>query len=102
MKGALTVGVVLVLAGSIAALVQDLGDQMADTGSVRGGKVYGDWPGLREEQRHDGRDLRVTTDFRDVFGEVVVRHLGATETLAGQVFPGYGIKPENFRNLMKS
>jgi len=69
-------------------------------GGVRGGKVYGTWPGLREDQRHDGRDLKVTTDFRDVFGEIVVRHLGASETLAAQVFPGYGVQPGRFRNLI--
>ena len=40
-------------------------------GGVRGGKVYGRWPGLAREQRHEGRDLAVTTDFRAVFSEVV-------------------------------
>ena len=45
-------------------------------GGVRGGHVYGKWPGLAVEQRYEGRDLAVTTDFRDVFGEIVVRHLG--------------------------
>src|SRR6185369_14891891 len=38
--------------------------------SVRGGKVYGDWPGLRSDQLFEGRDLALTTDFRDVFGEI--------------------------------
>ena len=46
-------------------------------GGVRGGRVYGRWPGLAREQRYDGRDLAVTTDFRDVFGEIVVRHSGS-------------------------
>ena len=41
--------------------------------NVRGGKVYGRWPGLAREQRYDGRDLAVTTDFRSVFAEVVTR-----------------------------
>src|SRR4029453_16073113 len=91
---------------SIAALVADLGDRMADTvvltmsefgravnengnrgpdhghgnarmvigGGVRGGRVYGTWPGLSVDKRHEGRDLAVTTDFRDVFGEIVTRH----------------------------
>src|SRR5438874_5340157 len=45
-------------------------------GGVRGGRVYGRWPGLAPERRYEGRDLAVTTDFRDVFGEVAVRHLG--------------------------
>jgi uncharacterized protein (DUF1501 family) len=56
-------------------------------GGVRGGKVYGKWPGLAREQRYDGRDLAVTTDFRAVFHEVVKGHLGLTDTRA--VFPGF-------------
>jgi len=56
-------------------------------GPVRGGKVYGRWPGLAPEQRYDGRDLAVTTDFRSVFAEVVQRHLGLADTRP--VFPGF-------------
>ena len=48
--------------------------------NVRGGKVYGRWPGLAREQRYDGRDLAVTTDFRSVFAEVVSGHLGVTDS----------------------
>jgi uncharacterized protein (DUF1501 family) len=60
-------------------------------GTVKGGTVYGKWPGLAVNDRHEGRDLAVTTDFRDVFGEVVVKHLGADRTTAARVFPGYAI-----------
>jgi len=56
-------------------------------GGVRGRKVYGRWPGLAPEQRHEGRDLTITTDFRAVFNEVVRGHLGLTDTSA--VFPGF-------------
>ncbi|HTX34868.1 MAG TPA: DUF1501 domain-containing protein [Bryobacteraceae bacterium] len=56
-------------------------------GPVRGGKVYGQWPGLEEEQLYEGRDLAVTTDFRQVLGELVGGHLGTANL--GQVFPGY-------------
>jgi uncharacterized protein (DUF1501 family) len=55
--------------------------------NVRGGKVYGRWPGLAREQRYDGRDLAVTTDFRSVFNEVVRVHLGVSDTRS--VFPGF-------------
>jgi uncharacterized protein (DUF1501 family) len=58
-------------------------------GPVRGGQVYGHWPGLAAEQRFEGRDLAVTTDFRDVFGEIVVGHLGVADPSA--IFPGYAI-----------
>jgi uncharacterized protein (DUF1501 family) len=55
-------------------------------GGVKGGRVYGRWPGLRREQLFEGRDLAVTTDFRGLFTEVAVRHLGAP---AGPLFPGF-------------
>ena len=54
---------------------------------VRGGPVYGRWPGLAREQRFDGRDLAVTTDFRSVFTEVVRGHLGVTDTRT--IFPRF-------------
>ena len=66
-------------------------------GGVRGGRVYGKWPGLDVERRYDGRDLAVTTDFRDVFGEIVTRHLGVTD--ARQVFPGYPLSAARFPGL---
>jgi len=56
-------------------------------GSVRGGKVYGQWPGLQREQLYESRDLALTTDFRDVLGDLVSRHLG--NQALDQVFPGY-------------
>ena len=56
-------------------------------GPVRGGKVYGNWPGLEEEQLYEGRDLAVTTDFRAVLSELVAGQLGTTDL--AQVFPGY-------------
>jgi uncharacterized protein (DUF1501 family) len=55
--------------------------------NVRGGKVYGRWPGLAREQRYEGRDLAVTTDFRSVFNEVVRGHLGVADTRT--IFPGF-------------
>jgi uncharacterized protein (DUF1501 family) len=54
---------------------------------VKGGRIYGRWPGLAPEQRHDGRDLAITTDFRAVFSEVVRGHLGLADTRT--VFPGF-------------
>ncbi len=56
-------------------------------GGVRGGRVYGRWPGLAPEQRFEGRDLAVTTDFRAVFAEVVRAHLGVTDMR--HVFPRF-------------
>ena len=66
-------------------------------GGVRGGRVHGKWPGLSREHRFEGRDLAVTTDFRDVFGEIVVRHLGVAD--ARPIFPGYDLQPKRFPGL---
>ena len=115
---------------SLAALVQDLGERMADVvvltmsefgrtirengnagtdhghatamfvlgGPVRGGRVAGRWPGLAPEQRFEQRDLAVTTDFRDLFGEVVARHLGIRQL--DVIFPGYDLRPERFPGVL--
>ena len=67
-------------------------------GPVKGGKVYGRWPGLAPDQLYEGRDLALTTDFRDVFAEVAVRHLRATET--STVFPGFSVSRERFKGFL--
>jgi uncharacterized protein (DUF1501 family) len=58
-------------------------------GPVKGGKVYGRWPGLRAQDRFEARDLAVTTDFRDVFAEVATNHLGAPPAALPRILPGY-------------
>lgn len=67
-------------------------------GQVRGGKVYGSWPGLDAEKLNEGRDLAVTTDFRTVLGEAASRTLGSRNL--EKVFPGAGIDSSNFLNMM--
>ncbi len=63
-------------------------------GPVKGGKVYGRWPGLDQSQLYEGRDLALTTDFRQVIGEAVYRHLGNKSL--DQVFPGFDNQPGKF------
>jgi len=65
-------------------------------GPVKGGKVYGRWPGLATEQLFEGRDLAVTTDFRDVFSEILVKHMGAREVY--KIFPDF--KPAGAAQLL--
>ena len=67
-------------------------------GQVKGGKVYGRWPGLANEQLNEGRDLAVTTDFRNVLGEVASKTLGSHNLEA--VFPMAQLKPESFLNFI--
>ncbi len=63
-------------------------------GPVRGGKVYGRWPGLEQSQLYEGRDLAVTTDFRLVLSEVIERYLGNKDLKA--VFPGFERRSADF------
>ena len=68
-------------------------------GDVKGGKVYGRWPGLSDHQLNQGRDLALTTDFRLVVGEILTRHLAVTDLKA--VFPGFDADPGKFVGLIR-
>jgi uncharacterized protein (DUF1501 family) len=67
-------------------------------GPVKGGKVYGRWPGLDQSQLYQGRDLAVTTDFRQVLGEAVHKHMG--NKVLDQVFPGVDNQPGKFLHYL--
>jgi uncharacterized protein (DUF1501 family) len=67
-------------------------------GPVRGGHVYGQWPGLAPEQLYEGRDLAVTTDFRRVVGEMVYAHLGNRNLPT--VFPEFENSPGKFLKML--
>jgi uncharacterized protein (DUF1501 family) len=65
---------------------------------VKGGNVYGRWPGLSNEQLNEGRDLAVTTDFRNVLGEAAFKMLGARDMQ--RVFPDSRVTPAEFLNFV--
>ena len=69
-------------------------------GAVNGGKMLGRWPGLDPAARFEGRDVAVTTDFRDLFGEVVARHLGGADLAS--VFPGYAVNSASFPGAIRT
>jgi uncharacterized protein (DUF1501 family) len=69
-------------------------------GAVRGGTVHGRWPGLAQDALHEGRDLAVTTDFRDLLAELLARHLGVRELAS--VFPGHAASPERFPGVLRA
>jgi uncharacterized protein (DUF1501 family) len=69
-------------------------------GPVHGGRVLGKWPGLDPEKRFEGRDVAVTTDFRDLFGEILARHLGASDLAS--VFPGYSPVVSRFPGAIRA
>ena len=106
--GSLMQDVVILTMSEFGRAVQENGNRGTDHGhgnamlvlggGVRGGKVYGRWPGLAVEQRFERRDLAVTTDFRDVFGEVVVRHLGVRDPRP--IFPGFAVDRARFAGFL--
>jgi len=67
-------------------------------GGVKGGKVYGKWPGLSSQQLYENRDLAITTDFRDIFGELLTRHLAVPSLKT--VFPSYDSSPSKWRGIV--
>jgi uncharacterized protein (DUF1501 family) len=69
-------------------------------GSVRGGRVYGDWPGLAKAQLYQGRDLAVTTDYRTVFAAILERHLGLADRHLVQIFPGLPPARSNLAEML--
>ncbi|HEV2196751.1 MAG TPA: DUF1501 domain-containing protein [Candidatus Acidoferrum sp.] len=69
-------------------------------GDVRGGQVYGKWPGLNDHQLNEGRDLALTTDFRSVLGEILTKHIGVADLKP--VFPGFDNNSRKFPGLIKT
>jgi uncharacterized protein (DUF1501 family) len=69
-------------------------------GDVKGGQVYGKWPGLNDHQLNEGRDLALTTDFRSVIGEILTRHIGVKDL--APVFPGFDNHPRKFAGLIRA
>jgi uncharacterized protein (DUF1501 family) len=63
-------------------------------GAVKGGKIYGKWPGVADEQLNEGRDLKVTTDFRNVLGEAAYKTLGSRQL--DVVFPQANVDLRTF------
>ncbi len=100
--------VVLITMSEFGRTVRENGSRGTDHGhanamfilgnSVKGGKVYGDWRGLKSDKLYEGRDLDVTTDFRDVFAEAAYKHIGSKDLL--KLFPTYMATKEKFRGYM--
>ena len=69
-------------------------------GPVRGGRVVTRWPGIGASQLNEGRDLKVTTDFRDVFAELLDRHMGLRPAQQAGIFPGFTVNAANYPGLI--
>ena len=69
-------------------------------GNVRGGRVYGDWPGLGAAQLYQGRDLSVTTDYRTVLVAILERHLRLDDRQLTRIFPGLPAARSNLGQML--
>ncbi|WP_343587126.1 DUF1501 domain-containing protein [Herbaspirillum sp.] len=58
-------------------------------GNLRGGRIYGQWPGLNQAALNEGRDLAITTDFRAVLSSVTERHMRIRDQELEKIFPQY-------------
>jgi uncharacterized protein (DUF1501 family) len=71
-------------------------------GNVSGARIYGQWPGLSGSELYDGRDLAVTTDFREVIAAVIQSQFGLTTRQISRVLPK-GPKPSRqFADLVRA
>jgi uncharacterized protein (DUF1501 family) len=58
-------------------------------GALKGGRVVADWPGVKESDLHEKRDLKATTDLRAVLKGLLRDHLRVDErVLTADIFPG--------------
>ncbi len=71
-------------------------------GPVRGGRVYGHWPGLSKAELYQERDLAVTTDFREAVGDVLQTHMGLNAAQVDRVFPNRPPATGSTRSLIKA
>ncbi|MGK7906740.1 MAG: DUF1501 domain-containing protein [Synechococcus sp.] len=93
----------IVLISEFGRTVEENGNQGTDHGhgglvwvlggNVRGGKVYGEWPGLAPSQRLEGRGLNITTDARDAIASVLAEHFQLDATQLATIFPNHIFQP---------
>ena len=62
-------------------------------GSIAGGRVLTEWPGLNRPQLYDGQDLKITIDYRDIVTEVLTKRAGNAD--AKSIFPEVGYRPKD-------
>jgi uncharacterized protein (DUF1501 family) len=71
-------------------------------GTVNGGRVYGDWPGLAPAQLYQRRDLAVTTDFRTVLAAILERHMRLADRQLEAVLPGTPPAPPELAKIISA
>jgi uncharacterized protein (DUF1501 family) len=75
---------------------------LAAGAGIAGGRVItrDGWPGLGPQQLFEGRDLTVTTDFRDVFAELLHVHMSVPLAALADVLPGHDVRTDRFPGLL--
>ena len=69
-------------------------------GTVAGGRILSDWPGLHQSQLYESRDLRPTMGLDAVIGSAVAGHFGLDPVMAlARLFPGE--KPSELAGLIR-
>jgi uncharacterized protein (DUF1501 family) len=71
-------------------------------GNVSGGIVYGEWPGISGSELYEGRDLAITTDFREVIATVLEAQFGLNSTELNRVIPKAPKTDQKLRNLIRA
>jgi uncharacterized protein (DUF1501 family) len=71
-------------------------------GNVRGGKVYGQWPGVSGSELYEGRDLAITTDFREVISALLESQFGLTATQVNKVIPKAPRPSQELREMVQA
>lgn len=71
-------------------------------GNVNGGKLYGRWNGMSQNELYEGRDLPVTTDFRSVVGSIIGEHLHLSQAQLDSIFPSFKIADKSLANIMRA
>jgi uncharacterized protein (DUF1501 family) len=69
-------------------------------GPVKGGRVYGDWPGLAPAQLYQRRDLAVTTDFRTAIAAILERHMRLADRQLEVVLPDAPRTPPGLADML--
>jgi uncharacterized protein (DUF1501 family) len=71
-------------------------------GPVLGRRVYAHWPGLSRDDLYQGRDVPVTTDFREPISHVLGAHMGLRSDQIGRIFPNRPADSGNLSTLLKA
>jgi len=71
-------------------------------GKVNGGKLYGRFNGLAQNELYEGRDLPVSTDFRSVIGSVIAEHMSLSSGQMQSIFPNFTLADRSLSNILRA